>query len=165
MIPPMVVSSTASVRNCSRMSRRLRADGHPDADLAGPLGHRDEHDVHDADAADDERDRGDRAEQQRHDLGSARTTAQDLGEVAHREVDLAARTDAVALVQERRDLLLRLLEHLGALGLDHHGADRVGELAPEELALRGRERHDRSTSSWSCPCGDCPLRVEHADHA
>src|SRR5438132_14390411 len=32
---------------------RRGADRFPDADLAGPLGHRDEHDVHDPDAADD----------------------------------------------------------------------------------------------------------------
>ena len=33
------------------------------ADLAGPLGHRDQHDVHDADSADQERDGGDSGEQ------------------------------------------------------------------------------------------------------
>ena len=40
-------------------------DGHADADLAGPLGDRDEHDVHDAHAADQQRDAGDRGQQQR----------------------------------------------------------------------------------------------------
>ena len=37
----------------------LGADGLADADLARPLGHRDEHDVHDADAADEQRQPGD----------------------------------------------------------------------------------------------------------
>ena len=49
---PRTASTTASMRNCKRMSRRRRADRHADADLAGALGHRDQHDVHDADAAD-----------------------------------------------------------------------------------------------------------------
>ena len=34
-------------------------DGHPDADLAGSFGDRDQHDVHDADAADQQADAGD----------------------------------------------------------------------------------------------------------
>ena len=46
-------------------------DGHSDADLAGPLGHRDQHDVHDADARYDERDRGDQNQHQRQDFGNA----------------------------------------------------------------------------------------------
>ena len=40
------------------------ADRLADADLAGPLGDRDQHDVHDPDAADDQRDGGDAAEEQ-----------------------------------------------------------------------------------------------------
>ncbi len=66
---PSVESTIASTRNCRRMSRDARADGQADADLAGPLGDRDEHDVHDAHAAHDQRHAGDRAQQQRHDHG------------------------------------------------------------------------------------------------
>ena len=47
------------------------ADGHADADLAGPLGDADEHDVHDADAADEERDDGDAEEEVAHELRPA----------------------------------------------------------------------------------------------
>ena len=43
-------------------ARTLRADGAANTDLAGALGHGDEHDVHDADAADEQRDRRDAAE-------------------------------------------------------------------------------------------------------
>jgi hypothetical protein len=41
------------------------ADGLANADLAGALGHRDEHDVHDPNAADDERHRRDSADEHR----------------------------------------------------------------------------------------------------
>ena len=43
------------------MSLAPRADRHAHADLARPLGDRDQHDVHHADAADDQRDHRDRA--------------------------------------------------------------------------------------------------------
>ena len=42
------------------------ADRHPQADLACPLGDRDEHDVHDADAADEQRNAGNRRQQRGH---------------------------------------------------------------------------------------------------
>ena len=47
--------STASTRNCRRISRGSGAHGHAQPDLARPLGDRDQHDVHNADAADDQR--------------------------------------------------------------------------------------------------------------
>jgi hypothetical protein len=78
------------------------ADGHADADLARPLGDRDEHDVHDADAADEQRHRGDGAEQQRHHarrfgcrVGGRR------GQVAQVEVVVLSFAQAVALAQQR----------------------------------------------------------------
>ena len=61
---PVPLIRAASIRNCNRISLRLRADGFANADLAGALGHGDQHDVHDADAADGQRQHGD---QQQHD--------------------------------------------------------------------------------------------------
>ena len=58
MNPPTRQSTTASMRNWLKISRGVGADGHPQADLAGPLGDGDEHDVHDAHAAHDQRNGG-----------------------------------------------------------------------------------------------------------
>ncbi len=63
MMPPNSDSTTASTRNCISTWRGLGADGEADADLARPLGHRDQHDVHDADAADEQADAGDRRQE------------------------------------------------------------------------------------------------------
>jgi hypothetical protein len=52
--PPSRLKIMASIRNCSRTSRSMRADGEADADLAGAFGHRHQHDVHDADPADEQ---------------------------------------------------------------------------------------------------------------
>ena len=49
----------------------------PDADLAGPLGHRDEHDVHDAHAAHQQADRRDR---DHHHVDAAGDLAVEVGE-------------------------------------------------------------------------------------
>ena len=57
--PPARLSATASIRNCRIDVARARADRQAEADLARPLGHRQQHDVHDADAADEQRHRGD----------------------------------------------------------------------------------------------------------
>ena len=52
---------------------RARADRLADADLAGPLGHADQHDVHDADAADEQRDARDAGEHRRERARAAST--------------------------------------------------------------------------------------------
>jgi hypothetical protein len=68
-------------------ARRLRADGHADADLARPFRDADEHDVHDADAADQQRDGGDAREQRQDRVGALRlrrTTPSQLSRVALR---------------------------------------------------------------------------------
>ena len=83
-----------------------RPDGHPEADLAGPLGHRHQHDVHDADAADQERDGRDRRQQHRHDAGRFLLGREHLGEDADLEVVVLARLQPVALPQDGPDLLL-----------------------------------------------------------
>ena len=64
MSPPSTDSVSASIEELGQDVPAAGADRLADADLAGPLGDRDEHDVHDPDAADDQRDRGDPAEQQ-----------------------------------------------------------------------------------------------------
>ena len=61
--PPMLDSRTDSIEKLPEDVASAGADGQADADLAGPLGHRDEHDVHDPDAADHQRDAGDRGQQ------------------------------------------------------------------------------------------------------
>ena len=68
-----------------------RADRHPDADLAGALGNRDQQDVHDADAADQQRNRCDRGEQQRHHMAAALGRFRDLAQVADIEIVVLAR--------------------------------------------------------------------------
>ena len=89
-MPPIRLRTTASIRNWIRMSLPWAPDRHPDADLAGPLGDRDEHDVHDPDPADDQRDAGDRAEEECHRPGVAVRRVGDLLLVADREVVVPA---------------------------------------------------------------------------
>ena len=90
----MLHSTTASSRNCQQDVRGVGAERLADADLARPLGDRDEHDVHDADAGDDQRDDAD-------DEGADLDAGGGLVEVAdravvgeHVEVVLLARVDA-----------------------------------------------------------------------
>jgi len=45
MTPPMPASMVDSIRNCFMMAAAPGADRFADADLPGPLGHRDQHDV------------------------------------------------------------------------------------------------------------------------
>ena len=71
------------------------ADRHAQADLARPLGHRDEQDIHDADAADQRARSSDRRKQKRHDAAAALGGLGDLAQVAHGEIIGAARPDAV----------------------------------------------------------------------
>ena len=84
------------------MSRAAGADGQADADLARPLGDRDEHDVHDADAADEQRNAGDRAEQQRHHQRDDPQHVGDFGRVVDGEIVLRAAADAMPLPQQLR---------------------------------------------------------------
>ena len=58
--PPTAADHDGLDEELERMSRRARADRLAQADLARPLGHRDQHDVHDPDAADEQRDGRDR---------------------------------------------------------------------------------------------------------
>ncbi len=72
-----------------------RADGEPQADLAGALGDRDQHDVHDADAADEQRHAGDRRQQRRHRPRGFGADAGDLFLRADHEVVRLARRQLV----------------------------------------------------------------------
>ena len=56
--PPIDANNADSMRNCSRISFRLRAQRLAHADLARPFCHRHQHDVHDDDAANHQRDGG-----------------------------------------------------------------------------------------------------------
>src|SRR5690606_1671690 len=82
------------------------ADGHPDADLPGPFGNRDQHDVHDADTADQEADGRNRAQERRHRARDLLHRLRDLLHVVHEEVGLLPRADLAALAHERLDLRL-----------------------------------------------------------
>ena len=95
-----------------------RADRHADADLAGALGDRDQQDVHDADAADQQRDRGDGGQQDLQHAAALLGHFGDLGQVAHGEIIIAIRLDAVAALQRLGHLIHRLIDQLGVAGLD-----------------------------------------------
>ena len=57
MMPPVTLKATASATELQPDIARARADRPAEADLPGPLGHRQQHDVHDPDAADQQRHR------------------------------------------------------------------------------------------------------------
>lgn len=82
------------------------ADGLADADLAGPLGHRNQHDVGDPDPADDQRDAGDRAGEQGQE-GELRRLVDEVLLGAGVEVALGGVGDPVAVVEHGVDLLER----------------------------------------------------------
>src|SRR5205814_1840853 len=77
-----------------------RADGLADADLPGPLVHRDEHDVHDPDASDEQRDPADRPEEQRERPGHRAERVQRVVLVRDREVGVRRIADVVTLQED-----------------------------------------------------------------
>ena len=120
---------------------RLGAHGHPDADLAGALGHAHEHDVHDANAANQERDARDRPQQHRHDPRGRGREFRDLRLGPNREIFLDTFRDAMALTQQAGNLLLNLRHDLGALGLNEHPADGRRARQPFHGARVGNQNH------------------------
>ena len=85
---PEPLMSAASIRNCRKNFLPLRADCFANADLAGALGHGDQHDVHDADATDSQRQHGD---QEQHDGQRQRDVSRDIqnrSEVLHVEISV-----------------------------------------------------------------------------
>ena len=102
MIPPTRQSTMASMRNCRRMLRAARADGHAQADLARAFGDGDEHDVHDSHAADDQRDGGDDQQQLADQLGGGGERVHHLGHVADLEIVGLAVAEVVALAEQLR---------------------------------------------------------------
>ena len=76
------------------------------AGLPRASGYRDQHDVHDAGAADHERHRGDRSQKQGGRPGRYRLRLHGGGGLAHLEVIVRIRSEAVALAQNLLDLLL-----------------------------------------------------------
>ena len=144
-----------------------RADRPADANLARPLGDRQQHDVHDADAADEQRHRRDGAEQRRHRPGRAVERAAELLEghffeaadvaddgarhvgpqAAPRErlprlrrdgeIVRVLHADAMTLAQQRR----HILRHARHLAGRRRGDRDVGQLGQVQQLVDRRERH------------------------
>jgi len=93
------------------------ADRFADPDLAGALGHRDEHDVHDADPADQQRDRGDSAEKQGQGVGHFGDRGQQILLIRHSKI-VGAFVGVVALAEHKRDLFDCRIDYVAVLGLD-----------------------------------------------
>src|SRR6185312_9768113 len=84
------------------------ADGHANADFAGPLGDADEHDVHDPHATDDQRDAGDRGDHHGQRADDDVEDVGDLGDIADDEIVGLAGVNVVPLGQELADFVLGL---------------------------------------------------------
>ncbi len=129
------------------MLERLRPQRHADADLARPLGHRDEHDVHHADAADEQRQEGD-ADHHHVEAAGDLVVEPEQGLVGHRrEVVVLVRAQPAPRAQHGADLVDGGA-HL--LGRARHGVEQDlvaleerRAVAGEELAQAGvRDEHD-----------------------
>ncbi|ESX92842.1 hypothetical protein X754_19150 [Mesorhizobium sp. LNJC403B00] len=116
----------------------MRADGEPDADLAGALSDRDQHDVHDADAADQQADARDGAQHAGHGGGGAGHGVGDLGHVADREIVFAVRRDAAGVAQNVLDSRLQFGGRGAVVGGD---VDVVDVAVAGDAALIGGKRH------------------------
>ncbi len=141
-----------------------RPDRHAQSDLARPLRHRHEHDVHDPDAADQERHRRDRGEQIGHHLGRLLLGLENLGEVPEPEVVVLERLQAMALTQERTDLILGLGHVLVRADLDRDGADGPGVRLThaQDLLLRRGDRNQDHVVLILSP-RVLPLPAQHPD--
>ncbi len=119
----------------------LGADRHPHADLSRPLRHRDEHDVHDPDAAHEKGDARDRPQERAHGPALRLRLLDHLRLRPDDEVVVLARglVDAVALPEERRELLLRARHELVRGRRDENLADRG---RPHDLLAHGLVRGD-----------------------
>ena len=87
-----------------------RADSHADADFARALGDADQHDIHNPNAADDQRNKSDGRQQISHRFGLLGRHISNLLLIAHGEIVLLARRDAVALTEQFNNLLLHRIE-------------------------------------------------------
>ena len=96
----------------------LGADGFADADLARPLGHRDEHDVHDADAADKERQAGDEQADPADDGRHLVDHLQDLLLLVDGEIIRIARRQAPDAAHDAVQFFLGILQIRDVLDLD-----------------------------------------------
>ena len=167
-MPSATPTSAAEQRQGHRLDQELRqdvapagADRHAQADLARPLGHRDQHDVHDADAADDQRDRGDRRQQQRQHAGGGLLRRGDLGQVAdarNRRPAAAASGGAGAAAAWICRSAAAMSAPSCILTMMAATARRFASLAPS-TRLRAVGSGIRITSSWSWPSRLCPLRA------
>ncbi len=81
------------------------AHGHADADLPGPLGHRNQHDVHDPDPAHQEGNGGDGPQENGHDPGRFLGRGKGLRKVADGEIIILVGSNAVPLAEELGDLI------------------------------------------------------------
>src|SRR5262245_40150631 len=145
-----------------------RANRAPDADLAGPLEHADEHDVHDADAADEQRDRRERDHDDVEDALGALLFGEQLSRNDERVVVGAAMRRSEDAAHGRgggQDVGLRLQPQVDAV-------DLVAELTVVvfEPEHRRAGRHvERIVAILSGDAGDVALRdrlaAGYADHA
>ena len=121
----------------------------PQADLARPLGHRDQHDVHDADAADDQRDRGDAGEQRRQ---RAAGLLQRAGHLLERDL---IELRQVGEHEHRGRRVEPLGQRLGRLGPDREVVGHAGGLgavaAADAMALRAAAASLRSAIREASP--------------
>ncbi len=118
------------------------ADCHADADLAGALGHGNQHDIHDADAAHQQRYGGDGSEHDGHDLGCPGGHGGERCKVAHCEVVFRTVGNAMALPQQFVHLGLGFIHGFRRVCLRHQEADGAGELGAENLALSGGDGNE-----------------------
>src|SRR5207248_2811343 len=109
----------------------LGAERLADADLPGPLGHRDEHDVHDADPADDEGDAGHDGQQDAEGAGGGLAGGQQVGGVEDPEVGRVVGFDGMRLAQDLGHLGGGRVDGVAAGGLDADDGVGVGALADD----------------------------------
>ena len=116
------------------------ADCHAQADLAHAFGDRHQQNVHDSDAAHEQRDRRHRGEQQRHDLAAALGGCGNLAQIAHREIGVGTRPDAMATTQGRGHLGNRRWHRLRAFRLQIKLVHETGQpwLQPVRIGRRRR---------------------------
>ena len=138
--PPVRLSRLDSSRNWRRIVRRGAPERLADADLAGPLGDRDQHDVGDAESADQQADAGDDAEQHGERPAGRLLRLQQRRGALQRERQVGGRrADVAESAEHGLDLGLRRVDAVGVGGLDD---DRVQRAGAGQLGADGRDGRD-----------------------
>ena len=129
--PPTRHKKTASTRKLLQDVMPPGADGHPQADLAGPLRDGNQHDVHDPHPAHDERYRRHGHEQRPHQFGRPRYHVDHLGRVDNLEIVVLAILKMMPFAEQTGDLING---HRHLLGTDGLGLNKVDAQLPPPLA-------------------------------